>query len=238
MVFRLKILVNLCDLGNYVTWEIYVTCKFIKFDIAEFYPSISGELLEKSINFARSIIEIKDKTIDIFNHARKSLLFHDGNTWVKKEGNPLFDVTMGSYNGAEVYVYYESCRTHWNLMNGEEFDSFKFLELKYRRVDQTIQLFRRIGSHQEIRYPFLTLRKFQKIDKSTGESCRNHWNLINGEEFESLKFLELKYRKGDQIIQLFYRIGSHQQIRSPSLIWRYFKKLRKILVNHVEPTEI
>ena len=22
--------------------------------------------------------------------------------WIKKEGNPLFDVTMGSYNGAEV----------------------------------------------------------------------------------------------------------------------------------------
>ena len=78
------------------------TCKFIKFDIAEFYPSISAELLEKSINFARSIIEIEDKTIDIINHARKSLLFHDGNAWVKKEGNPLFDVTMGSYDGAEV----------------------------------------------------------------------------------------------------------------------------------------
>ena len=53
------------------------TCKFIKFDIAEFYLSISAELLEKSINFARSVIEIKDKTIDIINHARKSLLFHD-----------------------------------------------------------------------------------------------------------------------------------------------------------------
>ena len=77
-------------------------CKFIKFDIAEFYPSISAELLEKSINFARIIIEIEDKTIDIINHARKSLLFHDGNTWVKKEGNPLFDVNTGSYNGAEV----------------------------------------------------------------------------------------------------------------------------------------
>ena len=30
------------------------------------------------------------------------MLFHDGNAWVKKEGNPLFDVTMGSYDGAEV----------------------------------------------------------------------------------------------------------------------------------------
>ena len=87
-------------------------CKFIKFDIAEFYPPISAKLLEKSINFARSIIEIEDKIINIIKHSRKSLLFHNGNAWVKKEGNPLFDVTMGSYNGAEVYVYYESCRTH------------------------------------------------------------------------------------------------------------------------------
>ena len=77
-------------------------CKFIKIDIAEFSPPISAELLEKSINFARSIIEIEDKIIDIINHARKSLLFHDGNACVKKEGNLLFDVTMGSYDGAEV----------------------------------------------------------------------------------------------------------------------------------------
>ena len=76
--------------------------KFIKFDIAEFYLSISVELLEKSINFARSGIEIEGKITDIINHARKSLLFHDGKEWVKKEGNPLFDVTMGSYDGTEV----------------------------------------------------------------------------------------------------------------------------------------
>ena len=31
------------------------------------------------------------------------MLFRDGNAWVKKEGNPLYDVTMGSYDGAEVY---------------------------------------------------------------------------------------------------------------------------------------
>ena len=48
------------------------TCKFIKFDIAEFSPPISADLHEKSINFVRSIIEIEDKIIDIINHARKS----------------------------------------------------------------------------------------------------------------------------------------------------------------------
>ena len=45
---------------------------------------------------------MEDKITDIINHARKSLLFHDGNACVKKEGNLLFDVTMGSYDGAEV----------------------------------------------------------------------------------------------------------------------------------------
>ena len=78
------------------------TCKFIKFDIAELYPSISAELLERSINFARGIVEIEDKIIKIIKHARKSMLFHNSNTWIKKEGNPLFDFTMGSYDGAEV----------------------------------------------------------------------------------------------------------------------------------------
>ena len=78
-------------------------CKFIKFDITEFYPLILAELLEKSINFARCIIEIEDKIINIIKHAGKSLLFHDGNAWVKREGNPLFDATMGSYDGAEVF---------------------------------------------------------------------------------------------------------------------------------------
>ena len=53
--------------------------KLIKFVIAEFFLLISAELLEKSINFARSIIEIEDKIINIIIHARKSLLFHDGN---------------------------------------------------------------------------------------------------------------------------------------------------------------
>ena len=53
--------------------------KLIKFVIAEFFRLISAELLEKSINFARSIIEIEDKIINIIIHARKSLLFQNGN---------------------------------------------------------------------------------------------------------------------------------------------------------------
>ena len=50
------------------------TFKFIKCDIAEFYPSISAELLWKPINFGRN--EIEEKITNIIKHARKSLVFH------------------------------------------------------------------------------------------------------------------------------------------------------------------
>ena len=39
----------------------------------------------------------------------------------------------------------EWCGMHWNLMNDEEFRSFKLLKLKYRKEDRTIQLFWRTG---------------------------------------------------------------------------------------------
>ena len=41
------------------------------------------------------------KVIKTINHARKSLLFDKDNVWVTKD-NCEFDVTMGSYDGAEL----------------------------------------------------------------------------------------------------------------------------------------
>ena len=36
-------------------------------------------------------------------HSRKSLLFNNTSVWVKKEGDPAIDVTMGgSFDGAEI----------------------------------------------------------------------------------------------------------------------------------------
>ena len=74
---------------------------FIKFDIVDFYPSISKDLLLKAINFAISVTPIQDKFIETILHSRKALLFNKNDVWVKKD-NPDFDVTMGSYDGAEV----------------------------------------------------------------------------------------------------------------------------------------
>ena len=85
-------------------------------------------------------------------------------------------------------------------MNENEFGGFKFLKLKYRRGDQIIQLFCRIGSLQEIRFSLFNLRRFQNLDKRTAESGRMYWNLLNDDEFGCFKFLKLKYRSGDQII--------------------------------------
>ena len=34
-------------------------------------------------------------------HARRSLLYHNQTPWIKKENNSDFDITMGSWNGAE-----------------------------------------------------------------------------------------------------------------------------------------
>lgn len=75
-------------------------CTFICFDIAEFYPSISKRLLNDALEFAQQYVEISDEETEVINHARKSLLFNGGRPWMKKDG--LFDVTMGSFDGAEI----------------------------------------------------------------------------------------------------------------------------------------
>ena len=75
--------------------------KFIKFDIVNFYPSITEELLMKSINYAKSIDTIDDNVVKVIMHSRRSLLFDKDTVWVKKQ-NSNFDVTMGSYDGAEL----------------------------------------------------------------------------------------------------------------------------------------
>ena len=75
--------------------------RFIKFDIADFHPSITEHLLERSIKYAKSFATIEHKSLKAISLARKSLLFNKHEIWVKK-GNSLFNVTMGSFDGAEI----------------------------------------------------------------------------------------------------------------------------------------
>ena len=53
------------------------------------------------MNYAKSIEAIDENVVKVITHSRKSLLFDRDDVWVKKE-NSSFDVTMGSYDGAEL----------------------------------------------------------------------------------------------------------------------------------------
>ena len=71
------------------------------FDIKDFYPSIKDRLLIDALEFAKQHMAIKSKDREKIFHARKSPLNKEGKPWIKKQINN-FDVTMGSYDGAEV----------------------------------------------------------------------------------------------------------------------------------------
>ena len=74
---------------------------FISFDVVKFYPSITEELLIRALDFASNYVTISAEDRHIIIHAKQSLLFNDEAPWQKRNSNTLFDVTMGSYDGAE-----------------------------------------------------------------------------------------------------------------------------------------
>ena len=96
---------KICFSGSYVNFLEHCknkqNCKFLSFDIKDFYPTITKELLSKCLSFAETKVQITEDDKKIIYHSRKSLLFDRGNTWMKKGGD-LFDVAMGAYDGAEV----------------------------------------------------------------------------------------------------------------------------------------
>ena len=77
-------------------------CTFIQFDIENFYPSITAELFDKAIAFAKQHVDIPDLDLEIIKQARATLLFHQGQPWIKQTDDDGFDVPMGAYDGAEV----------------------------------------------------------------------------------------------------------------------------------------
>lgn len=76
-------------------------CSFIVFDVVDFYPSITSKLLGLALDFASEFETITDEERRIIIHAKKSLLCSEKNYWGKKTTTNLFDVTMGSHDGAE-----------------------------------------------------------------------------------------------------------------------------------------
>ena len=74
--------------------------RFIELDIVSFYPSISSELFNLALDWAAGFEEISEEDRELFTYTNMSILVHNGTTWVKK-GDTNFDITMGSYSGAE-----------------------------------------------------------------------------------------------------------------------------------------
>ena len=74
---------------------------FICFDVVEFYPSISEALLIRALDFASEDLNISASERRTIINSKHSLLFNKGQPWEKRNSTSNFDVTMGSYDGAE-----------------------------------------------------------------------------------------------------------------------------------------
>ena len=74
---------------------------FVTFGVCEFYPSITENLLAKALNYTSTLTSITKEERHIIIHAKESLLYHKDFPWTKRNTNDMFDVTMGSYDGAE-----------------------------------------------------------------------------------------------------------------------------------------
>ncbi len=77
---------------------------FITFKVVDFYLSIleeliSEELIKDALEFASQFNDITEEGIII--QAKRSLLFSNETAWCKKAPKSVFDIPMGSFNGAE-----------------------------------------------------------------------------------------------------------------------------------------
>ena len=73
---------------------------FIVFDVVNFYPSITADLLNKALNFAAKHTTISIQDREIILEAKNSILINNNEVWTKRS-HTMFDVTMGSFDGAE-----------------------------------------------------------------------------------------------------------------------------------------
>ena len=72
----------------------------MSFDIENFYPSISEDLLKKAVSWAGTLVTISEEDKEIIFACKESILYSGNTPWVKREGEE-FDITMGSFDGAE-----------------------------------------------------------------------------------------------------------------------------------------
>ena len=77
-------------------------CSFIKYDIKDFYPSITERTLDRALDLAKEYMVIRLDKVVIIKHCRKTLLYYEDSAWIKKGDGGNFDVSIGAYDGAEI----------------------------------------------------------------------------------------------------------------------------------------
>ena len=77
-------------------------CSFIKYDIKDFYPSITERTLDRALDLAKEYMVIHLDKVEIIKHCRKTLLYYEDSIWIKKGEGGNFDVSIGAYDGAEI----------------------------------------------------------------------------------------------------------------------------------------
>ena len=65
---------------------------FIKFDIVDFYPSITQLIVDNAIKFAQKFTSISTNEISIIKDSCKSVLYNNGTILSKKNNDTLFDI--------------------------------------------------------------------------------------------------------------------------------------------------
>ena len=191
--------------------------KFIMFDIKDFYSSISKELLTDALTFAETIINLDDQDKNIIYHSRKSLLFNQEQTWMKK-GSDLFDVSMGAYDGAEVC---ELIGIFLLNLLGRQYDP-KNIGL-YR--DDGLSIFKNCSGPQMEKIK----KRLQKVFKNNG------LNVIIECNMKIVNYLDVTfnlndgtyrpYQKPDNIIQYIHVESNHP----PNIIKQIPKTIEKRL---------
>lgn len=107
--------------------------------------SISEALLKLLLNYTRQFFTVSDEDIEIVIHTRKTLLFNNNEPWVKKGDSPMFNVAMGSYDGAEVcelvglYIRHKLTSSYpsGNISLYRDDDLVVFKNMSARSLDRT-----------------------------------------------------------------------------------------------------
>ena len=82
-------------------------CNFIKFDIRDFYSSITETILDKALLFAKQHHGISNDNTRLIKHCRKSLLFSKNEAWKKKQTESCFSAEVCEIVGIYILCFLE-----------------------------------------------------------------------------------------------------------------------------------